>query len=174
MKYSYVILTVLILATAVVATHNSKIKYGQAMDFGNKIQSAAVTNLQEMPKLGAVGLDIFAFGARDVGGSTNPNTPLEYRVQISQAAAHSPPITNAYNPTILLIVIYNDGSFELYGTEDVPNVLASNRFTYDPSLKRWVNGKGMAQGNVKGVQNFVGLVSLNGDTKMIQKTINVR
>ena len=173
MKYIYTLLIVLILTTSVLAVQTGA-RYGQKISF-NKLQGAAVTNLQETkPKLGAVGLEIFAYGARDVGGSVNPNTPLEYRVQVSQAVPKSPPVTNAYQPTIFLVVIYNDGSFDTFGTEDVPNIQASNRFMYDGTLERWVNTKGVSQGNVKGQQRFVGIVSFNGDAKMIQKTINVR
>jgi len=129
---------------------------------------------KKVPTLGAVNLEIFAYGAREVGGSINPLTPLEYRVQVSQDAPNSPPITHAFRPTIFLVVIYKDGSFDTFGTEDVPNIQASNLFTYDPSLERWVNTKGMSKGDVNDQQKFVVLVRFNDDKKLIQRTINIR
>lgn len=129
---------------------------------------------KKAPALGAVNLEIFAYGAREVGGGINPATPLEYRVQVSRDEQGSPPITHAFRPTIFLVVIYKDGSFDTFGTEDVPNIQASNLFTYDPSLERWVNTKGLSKGEVNDMQKFVVLVRFNDDKKLIQRTINIR
>ena len=53
MKYIYTLLIVLILTTSVLAVQTGA-RYGQKISF-NKLQGAAVTNLQETkPKLGAV------------------------------------------------------------------------------------------------------------------------
>ncbi len=172
MKKLLIILLTFLLCVSVANAYVYRNIGSNAHRFRSLTGAAALQDVT--PSLGAVGLEIFAYGARDVGGSVNPNTPLEYRVQVAQKTAGSPPITNAYRPTIFLVVIYNDGSFDLYGTEDVPNIQGSNRFTYDPTLGRWVNTKGVSQGNVKGQQRFVGTVSFNGETKLIQKNLNVR
>ncbi|MBI4146668.1 hypothetical protein HY489_05020 [Candidatus Woesearchaeota archaeon] len=126
-----------------------------------------------IPELGSVALNIYAYGAKDVGGSVNAGTPLDYRINVAQATAGSPPLTNAYAPTILLTVIYSDGRYELYGTEDVPKVLASNKIMYDPNLGRWVTEKGLSQGQI-GIQNFVLLVNWNGKTKVVEESVKVR
>jgi len=131
-------------------------------------------SVQKIPELGPVDFKIFAYGARDVSGSVNPNTPLEYRIKVMQQAPQNPPITNAYQPTITMVVIYNDGLYEIYGTEDLYGIQPSNVIGYDPSVGSWVNTKGISQGNVKGQQRFVIVITFNGKTKIIQHSVNVR
>jgi len=127
----------------------------------------------DIPELGAVDLSIHAYGAQETGGSARLNTPLEYRINIAQSRASSPPLTSAYSPTIFLAVIKSDGQVELYGTPDVPGILPSNYFVYDAKKERWVNDKGLSQSEV-GMQRYVGIVHWNGKTKQLEETVNVR
>ncbi|RJQ19095.1 hypothetical protein C4580_05965 [Candidatus Woesearchaeota archaeon] len=136
-------------------------------------QTPQIADKPAIPELGAVDLDIYAYGANDVGGSARLNTPLEYRILAAQARAGSPPLTSAFDVTIFLTVIHSDGTFDLFGTANVPGILPSNQFTYDPAKERWVNDKGLAQGKI-GPQRFVGIVNWNGQTKQIGETVNVR
>lgn len=127
----------------------------------------------DIPELGAVDLSIHAYGAQETGGSARMNTPLEYRINIAQARASSPPLTSVYSPTIFLAVIKSDGQVELFGTPDIPGILPSNQFMYDATKERWVNDKGLAQGEI-GMQRYVGIVHWNGKTKQLEETVNVR
>ena len=123
--------------------------------------------------LGPVDLEIYAYGAKEVGGAVNPGVPLEYRVMATQARAGNPPLTSEQNPIIQFAVIYDDGTFDLYGTPNVPGIIPSNTLGYDSSLARWVNTKGYAQGRI-GTQRFTGLVIHEGQVKQLGETVNVR
>ncbi len=126
------------------------------------------------PELGPVEFKIFAYGARDVTGSVNPGTPLEYRIKVKKAEPGNPPVTPDYPPKISMVVTYNDGTTDLYGTPDMAASLAySNVITYDPALESWINTYGISQGSI-GAQRFVITVTLNGQTKVIQHSVNVR
>ena len=126
-----------------------------------------------LTELGPVEFKIFMYGAREATGSVNPNVPLEYRIKVKQAVSGSPPVTAAFPLTISMVVMYSDGTYELYGTEDLSGIQPSNVIMYDPSLGSWVNTKGIAQGSI-GTQRFVIVISLNGKTKIIQDSVNVR
>ena len=89
-----------------------------------------------VPELGPVDFKIFAYGARDVTGSSNPLTPLEYRINVMQASPGNPPVTPEFPPKISMVVTYNDGTIDLYGTPDIAASLTpSNIIKYDPPFK---------------------------------------
>ena len=107
-------------------------------------------------------------------GSVNPATPLEYRIKVTKAEPGNPPVTPEYPPQISMVVTYNDGSTDLYGTPDMAaSLTANNMITYDPALESWINTYGIAQGSI-GLQSFVITITLNGQTKVIKHGINVR
>ena len=123
-------------------------------------------------ELGPVQLKTYAYGAQETV-SPKPGTPLEYRIKVAQQASGNPPLTNAFDPTIILMEIYNDGTYTLFGTQNVPNIIPSNVIMYDPTTETWISNRGLAQGAIA-TQRLVVYVVYNGKTKVIQQALNVR
>lgn len=128
--------------------------------------------MKDQPMLGPSYFKIYAYGAKEAK-SALPNTPLEYRVYVTEKKAGNPPLEPSSELTIMLTSIKSDGSMEIYGTPNVPQVHPNNFLRYDKTEGAWTTQRGLAQNDI-GPQRFIVLVNHKGYNKLIRETLNVR
>ena len=100
-----------------------------------------------------------------------PGTRIFANLKLTKALPGSVPITE--DVSFMMIAIYKDGSYDLYGTEDT-GVIPSNIFRYDPALEVWTNGNIMFGGTSGDIVRFVTYVTYEGETKVLMNQMNVR
>ncbi len=115
----------------------------------------------------------YLVGNRDAA-SVRPGTPLVGKLLLNKKLPGGPPITG--DVTIFITVVYPTGDYELFGTDDIPNILPSNvlRFDHGPDVQAWTNDKFVANADINTQIRYIVFVKYHNDARYLQHTINVR
>jgi len=115
----------------------------------------------------------YLVGNKDAA-SVRPGTPLVGKLMLKKALPGSPPITG--DVTIFITAVYPTGDYELFGTDDIPNILPSNvlRFDHGPDVQAWTNDKFVANADINTQIRYIVFVKYHNDARYLQHTINVR
>lgn len=105
-------------------------------------------------------------------GTARPGTPLVGTLTLRKRVSGSPPITEG--ATIYLAVIYPTGRYELYGTEDVPDILPSNVIRYDMTEEVWTTDKLVAGAEINSMINYLLFIRYEGESRHIEHTLKVK
>ncbi|RMD58298.1 hypothetical protein D6825_01305 [Candidatus Woesearchaeota archaeon] len=124
----------------------------------------------EKETIGTAKLEIYSGGVPIKDGA-RPNDPLEYRFIITLADGKL--ATQEDKITIQLTEIRSDGTFEVYGTDNIKGISPDKILRYNPLTKSWINSKGRAQ-NFAGIQRFEGIVMSEGKAKTFEKELIIR
>ncbi len=111
--------------------------------------------------------------------SVRPGTPLVAEVFVKKNSPGSPPVTEAESAstegaTILITEVGPKGDVQLYGTPNIPDILASNILRFDPSTKSWWNDKFVASADINEKIGYVIFIKYKKDVRVLKYNINVR
>ena len=106
--------------------------------------------------------------------SMRPGTPIVGKLVLKKDLTNSPPITE--DVTVFITVVYPDGSYELFGTADVPKILPSNvlQFDHSPDVQAWTNDKFVARAEINTNIDYIVFIKYHKDARYLLHTINVR
>jgi len=136
---------------------------------------AMIASLSEVDGgLGSTSLTIhpYTIGNREAT-SVRPGIPLVAKLVLRKKTINAP-ITQ--DVSALLVVIGPSGIYELYGTSNIPGIMASNVLGYDPSpdVQAWTNDKLIAGADVNEQLRYVVFIQYGDEARYIGLNLNVR
>jgi hypothetical protein len=106
--------------------------------------------------------------------SARPATPGVLEVKVKKKAAGNPPIPEGV--TILVMAVYPDNTYELFGTSDIEGINPSSvlAFDYSPSVMAYTNIYAPAKGDVHTRVQYIAFVKYAGQSRTFGTIVNVR
>jgi hypothetical protein len=106
--------------------------------------------------------------------SARPFTPGVLEVKVKKKVFGNLSIPEGV--TILVMAVYPDNTYELFGTSDIEGITPSNvlAFDYSPSVMAYTNVNAPAKGDVHTRVQYIAFVKYAGQSRTFGTIVNVR